>query len=66
MQGHEKRANEIKLRLTDSELQKAAMLANLDDRTLTDYLHHVISLHLFGHASKLPECDSNSHAAMRG
>jgi hypothetical protein len=49
----EKRINEIKIRLTDSEMVAVSQLANIDDRTLGDYLHHVIALHLFGHEYKL-------------
>lgn len=49
----EKRINEIKIRLTDSEMVAVSQLANIDDRSLGDYLHHVIALHLFGHEYKL-------------
>jgi hypothetical protein len=54
----EKRINEIKIRLTDSELVAVSKLANIDDRSLGDYLHHVVALHLFGHEYKLQACDS--------
>jgi hypothetical protein len=53
MVGNEKRINEIKIRLEDTLFIKASQLANLDDRTLADYLHHVIALHVFGHDFKL-------------
>jgi len=49
----EKRLNEIKVRLTDSEWLAVSKLATIDDRTLGDYIHHIVALHLFGHEYKL-------------
>lgn len=51
----EKRLNEIKVRLTDSEFECVKTLARIDNRTLADYLHHVLKIHLHGHAYKLPK-----------
>ena len=53
MVGTEKRIHEIKSRFTDSEYLALSKLASLDDRTITDYLHHVALTHLFGHSYKL-------------
>jgi hypothetical protein len=49
----EKRLNELKIRLTDSEWLAMSQLAEMDDRSMGDYAHHVVALHLFGHEYKL-------------
>jgi hypothetical protein len=58
MNGQEKRINEIKLRLTDSELMAVTKLSVLDDRTVTDLLHHIINGYLFGRVVRLPDSDN--------
>ena len=65
MQGSEKRINDIKIRLTDSELLTITKLAALDDRTIADYLHHIIQTQLFGLATRLNACDMNGNKADR-
>ena len=49
----EKRLNELKIRLTDSEWLCMSQLAEMDDRSMGDYAHHVVALHLFGYEYKL-------------
>lgn len=61
----EKRLKELKIRLTDSEWLALSQLAEMDDRSLGDYGHHVIALHLFGHEYKLQACDVKSQKTIR-
>lgn len=49
----EKRLNELKIRLTDTEWLAMSQLAEMDDRSMGDYAHHVVAIHLFGHEYKL-------------
>ena len=65
MQGSEKRLNDIKIRLTDSELLAITKLAALDDRTIADYLHHIIQTQLFGLSTRLTVCDLDGNKADR-
>jgi hypothetical protein len=41
-------------------------LAALDDRTITDYLHHVALIHLFGHSYKLVASVDGCNQTIRG
>lgn len=66
MNGNEKRLNEIKLRLEDSAFNRLALLANLDDRTLTDYIHHIVVMHVFGHGARLDAAIECSNKSDRG
>lgn len=66
MNGSEKRTNELKLRFTDTEINKLSLLANMDDRTLTDYVHHIIHERLFGIASRLPTCNDYDNSSNKG
>ena len=66
MQGSEKRINDIKIRLTDSELLTITKLAALDDRTIADYLHHIIQTNLFGLATRLNACELDGNQSHRG
>lgn len=63
MQGQEKRLNDIKIRLTDTEFMTVSKLAMLDDRTVADYLHHLIQNMLFGLSTRLDACDLNHNKA---
>jgi hypothetical protein len=65
MNGTEKRTNELKLRLTDSELHALTKLSILDDRTVTDTAHSIVKTHLFGLVSRLNECSINSQQSDR-
>lgn len=66
MNGSEKRLHDIKIRLTDSQLITVSRLAQLDDRTLADYINHVISLHCFGHSHRLPGSSCACNESDRG
>lgn len=66
MTGNEKRIHEVKVRLTDSQMLAVSRLAHLDDRTLADYLNHIISIHLFGHEYRLPACSDARLSSVRG
>ena len=66
MQGSEKRIHDIKIRLTDTELLNLTKLAAIDDRTLADYLHHIIQTQLFGLATRLNACDLDDNQSHRG
>lgn len=57
----EKRLNELKIRLTDTEWLAMSQLAEMDDRSMGDYAHHVVALHLFGHEYKLQACREKEH-----
>lgn len=66
MVGHEKRINEVKSRFTDSEFLVLSKLAAISDRTIGDYVHHVVTSHLFGHASRLGVTDPVNNQTDRG
>ena len=55
MQGTEKRIHEVKIRLTDSELLAATKAAIIEDRTITDFVHHGFGSYMFGYAYRIPE-----------
>ena len=55
MQGIEKRSKDLKLHIEPSLFALLAELAHQEDRTITDYVHHVVKGHVFGHKYKL-EC----------
>lgn len=50
---HEKCTEEIKLRVTPSLLLALSRLANAEDRSVSEYMRMVLSLHCFGHAHRL-------------
>ena len=52
---HEKCTEEIKLRVSPSLLLALSRLANAEDRSLSEYVRTVVSLHCFGHAPRLDE-----------
>jgi len=63
MTSTEKRTNEVKIRLEDSLLLEVSQLAHVEDRTLADYLHHIISAHARGHGYKLRRgCDCGNQS----
>ncbi len=45
----DKLTEELKLRLSERVLRELQDLALLADRSVTDYVRHVINLHLYGH-----------------
>jgi len=53
---NEKCTEEIKLRVSPRLLLALSRLANAEDRSLSEYLRMVASLHCFGHACRLDEC----------
>ena len=52
---NEKCTEEIKLRVSPSLLLALSRLANAEDRSLSEYVRTVVSLHCFGHAHRLDE-----------
>ena len=52
---HEKCAEEIKLRVSPSLLLALSRLANAEDRSLSEYVRTVVSLHCFGHTHRLDD-----------
>lgn len=52
---NEKCTEEIKLRVTPSLLLALSRLANAEDRSLSEYMRMVLSLHCFGHTHRLDE-----------
>lgn len=67
---HEKCTEEIKLRVTPSLLLALSRLANAEDRSLSEYMRMVLSLHCFGYAHRLDEarhpcegCNGSSEGA---
>ena len=52
---HEKCTEEIKLRVSPSLLLALSRLANAEDRSLSEYVRTVVSLHCFGHAHRLDD-----------
>ena len=59
MNGNEKRTNGIRINCEDSLFITVSKLAAASDRTLTDYIHHVLVLHAFGHDSMLAKYNSD-------
>ena len=55
---HEKCTEEIKMRVSPSLLLALSRLANAEDRSLSEYVRTVVSLHCFGHAHRLDEAAS--------
>ena len=53
MQGNEKRINDVKVRFEDSLYIEISKLADMDERTVADYLHLIVSMHVRGHGSRL-------------
>jgi hypothetical protein len=51
----EKCTEEIKLRIPPSLLLALARLANAEDRSLSEYMRMVLSLHCFGHVHRLDD-----------
>lgn len=51
----EKCTEEVKLRLTPSLLLALARLANAEDRSLSEYMRMVLSLHAFGYVHRLDD-----------
>ena len=52
---HEKCTEEIKLRVSPSLLLALSRLANAEDRSVSEYVRTVVSLHCFGHTHRLDE-----------
>lgn len=52
----EKCTEEIKLRVSPRLLLALSRLVNAEDRSLSEYLRMVASLHCFGHACRLDDC----------
>lgn len=52
---NEKCTEEIKLRVSPRLLLALSRLANAEDRSLSEYLRMVASLHCFGHAHRLDD-----------
>lgn len=52
---HEKCTEEIKMRVSPSLLLALSRLANAEDRSLSEYVRTVVSLHCFGHAHRLDD-----------
>ena len=53
---NEKCTEEIKLRVSPRLLLALSRLANAEDRSLSEYLRMVASLHCYGHVCRLDEC----------
>lgn len=51
----EKCTEELKLRVPPSLLLALARLANAEDRSLSEYMRMVLSIHVFGHVHRLDE-----------
>ena len=49
----EKNSEEVKLRVPESLLLALAKLANIEDRSLSEYCRTVLSSHAFGHVHRL-------------
>jgi len=52
---NEKCTEELKLRVQPSLLLALAKLANAEDRSISEYMRMVLSLHAFGHVQRLDE-----------
>ena len=52
---NEKCTEELKLRVPPSLLLALAKLANAEDRSISEYMRMVLSLHAFGHAHRLDD-----------
>lgn len=51
----EKNSEEVKLRVPESLLLALSRLANIEDRSLSEYCRTVLSLHAFGHTYRLEQ-----------
>lgn len=51
----EKNCEEVKLRVPESLLLALSKLANLEDRSLSEYCRTVLSSHAFGHVHRLEQ-----------
>lgn len=49
---HEKNTAELKIRVTEQMRDEIIALARLDDRTPSEYVRHVLALHLWGATRK--------------
>ena len=56
MKGTEKMTNEVRLKLTDTEFIDATKASIIEDRTVTDLVHHAFCSYMYGYAHRLPEC----------
>ena len=56
MKGTEKMTNEVRIKLTDSQLIDATKASIIEDRTVTDLVHHGFLFYMYGYAARLPEC----------
>jgi len=65
MNSSEKRINELKLRLTDSEMKALVAESIITDRTVTDCGHHLISRCLFGVVNRMPDCNNSINQSNR-
>lgn len=52
---NEKCTEELKLRVPPSLLLALAKLANAEDRSISEYMRMVLSLHAFGHTQRLDD-----------
>lgn len=51
----EKCTEELKLRVTPELMLALAKLANAEDRSVSEYIRMVLSLHYFGHVRRLEQ-----------
>lgn len=65
MIGPEKRLHDVKIRLTDTQLMLCSKLAHDDDRSLADYINRIITVHLFGHGSRVIAMDGEGKQSIR-
>lgn len=59
MKGYEKCTKDIKLHVEPTLFNLLAELAHQEDRTLTDYVHHIVKAHVYGSKYKLDRTDVN-------
>lgn len=52
---HEKCTEELKIRLPESMRDLLMRLAYAEDRAPSEYVRHVLAMHLYGHARQLAE-----------
>ena len=68
----EKCTEELKLRVTQELMLALAKLANAEDRSVSEYIRTVLSLHAFGHVRRLDQaasmcegCNASSQGARK-
>jgi hypothetical protein len=56
----DKKIERIDIRVSDTLFRDLARMAHLQDRKVSDYVRHVVELHLYG-AARLPCPDAEDH-----